>query len=451
MKHLQYDILQGRLRMGELADLSTAYAALKAFEEMDDCTEISILYGSSSNELMWNDPADTSAWVKTELWGMPGGCPVRPSQTGATLLATDTGNSRNNYSLLPFTHSAGSDAATWGYTLFAYAQVKGYELWKTYPVPRETTLNWRFIHELSQAGTLLDYLGIGDLVSVYHDDYVNDYVRLVAYDVNTPADSNQYSHAATFMFENVPIARGNRSRLYNGERYPYYPFSYEEGHRLSFNDLPETGGVVDNRWQFSTIRQYLNSSASGHWYVRQTDQTIPGYDMPQDSRYIWAKETTVVDGVIQAVAAPGFLHGLDPLLRSCLVPVSRPMLWPYILDTAIQQEGLDTKEAREAVMVPHSVTDTVFLPTRSNIFNLQSSDIYSKEGSDFQYYRSSTAAKRKKTTPGASGTASGYFLSSCYNVSLDNETTLYSINTSGQYNNREINYTSYSITPCFCV
>ncbi|MBQ6471212.1 MAG: hypothetical protein IJJ33_04450, partial [Victivallales bacterium] len=143
---------------------------------------------------------------------------------------------------------------------------------------------------------------------------------------------------------------------------------------------------------------------------------------------------------------------LDPLLRSCLVPVSRGMLWPYILDTAVQREELDTPEKRTEVMFPHQVIDTVFLPTRRNVGGAGGSGLYAREKGLFQLYENKDNSFRRLSVVGSSSTYATYFLSTAANITLDGSKETQYVTTGGNVGSivSEINDFRFC-APCFCV
>lgn len=117
---------------------------------------------------------------------------------------------------------------------------------------------WRDIQNKVRKGTIQDYYSIGDQLSVNYNGSAVIF-DIVAFDVATPADSN-YTHSMTLMphdclenlmFDNKEPSNSNSDRKNYG----------------------------NNRYSYSNIRKWLNSSesASNWWIAQHSKDAKPDY------------------------------------------------------------------------------------------------------------------------------------------------------------------------------
>lgn len=119
-------------------------------------------------------------------------------------------------------------------------------------------LNWETIKAAVRDNTIKNYFSIGDQLPVNYNGSAVLF-DIVAFDVATPADSN-YTHSMTLMPHNCL-----ESLMFDNKE----PNNSDNG-RKSYGN---------NRYSYSNIRQWLNSSGeAGNWWTAQHDvDAAPDY------------------------------------------------------------------------------------------------------------------------------------------------------------------------------
>ena len=355
--------------------------------DLGACKDMGIIQGSTSNQLMWTDPDDVvlnssslADWEKTELWALESETqwPEYPGYPGAVLLATTQKGGehpKNSYSTVPFVHSGLTEGRRYAYALFSYTNAGSFNQLAGNRYPLSNTWNWAFLHQFSQAGTLLNYVSIGELFSVRHDDFTHTDgtnfipVRLMDYDGCTATDSALYPHCAQFQFvdclysqalsygavqfdapepqyeytadiiaiagktyytksESVYTALVEGTDWNPGDQVPTESW-YEKNKNPNYN-------LGTNLWDESNIRQYLNSDLISNWWTPKS---------------LWDKAASYSK-------RKGFIHSLESSLKPCLVPVNRTL-------------------ARSTAFGggQYTVSDKIFLPSKYEVFGTENNGI----------------------------------------------------------------------------
>lgn len=176
------------------------------------CGGMSVVFGEGTNYICWTDPEDVvfngatmARWKRTSLVRKAGGYPA--SETDGTIIAQTSGNNRNAYRVNAFEDTTAVPGTTYHYKLFSVSDMDAANNLAANELPVTDTLTPEMIHGFSQAGTLLNYMSVGDLIVVHHpefdpsDGYDGQLVRFMGYDCVLPADGSGYQHAAVFQFE----------------------------------------------------------------------------------------------------------------------------------------------------------------------------------------------------------------------------------------------------------
>lgn len=419
------------------------------------CSDMGIVFGSTSNQLMWTDPdnvvlneSSLADWEKTELWALESSSqwPEYPGYPGATLLATTQKNGehpKNSFSSTPFTHSGLQEGHSYTYALFSYTSSGSFNCMAANRYPLSTTWNWPFLHQFSQAGTLLNYVSIGDLFLVRHDDFTHTDgthyipVRLMDYDGCLATDQAAYPHCAQFQFvdclysselnygtgafdasesqyeftEDTIAITGKTYYTKSGSTYtalvegtdwnPGDPVPadawYEKNKNPNYN-----GGT--NIWKESNLRQYLNSNSPSGWWQKQN---------------LWDKATYNT--------RKGFICSLEASLKPCLVPVS------HDLALATCYGGGQ-----------YSVSDKIFIPSRYEVFENLNNGVAEGRRRWRWYEEHNTNADRIKMV---NSTPSIWQLSS---ASTDSGNSVYHVTATGTGNNNGAD-SAYGLAPAFCI
>ena len=185
------------------------------------CTDIGVVYSANSIQISWTDPADlyigTSQspfvkWKKTELWRRQGNVwPEYPRAPGCVKVAeTAMGGEhvRDEYSTTAFVDSGLAEGQTYAYALFSYSTAGAVTVSPANQIPVSNVWTWPLVHYFSQAGTLLNYLPIGSVMTFKHADYDNTKLdgvqldgiaaRLMDYDGVRAWDTALYPHASVW-------------------------------------------------------------------------------------------------------------------------------------------------------------------------------------------------------------------------------------------------------------
>ncbi len=361
--------------------------------------------GSGLNLISWTDPPDITvdgetyaAWLRTVLVRKEGSYPSNPGDGTVVATTTAADETRDDYASTFFRDTVPDPSKTYYYKLFSTTTQGAVTDSDDNKVPTGTALTPTLVHTLSQAGTLTNYLNVGDCIVVNHPDfdpspgYSGQLVRFMGYDCVTAADGE--SHAAVFQFEDCLYSTANNYKemafdpaesqyaLTADETFQtgktYYTKSGST-YTATTEDTDWTAGdavTADtyyeknpnpyyqygcNKWVDSNLRQYLNadSAAGDTWW---------------EAKNIWDA------GSYKARA--GFLYNLP--FKSLLVPVTRT-----VAISTTYGGGSTTCE------------DKVFLPSMYEVFGTKVNNI--AEGSkrwDYYSNNASSASSRIKLING---------------------------------------------------
>jgi len=395
------------------------------------CTDLSIVStGSGLHLVSWTDPADitldggtVAAWSRTVLVRKEGSYPESVGDGTIVAQTSLEDNTHSKYATELCRDMAPDPSKTYYYKLFSETTGGAVNNLADNKLPSATALTPATIHDLSQNGTLLDYLQVGDCIVINHPDfdpspggYSGQLVRFMGYDCVTPADG--YSHAAVFQFEDC---------LYNGTAgYKEIAFDPAESqYALTADETAVTGKTYYtksgstytaltegtdwtagdsvppdtwyeknpnpnynygcNKWVDSNLRQYLNADAAGDaWW---------------EAKNIWDAGSYKT--------RPGFLYNLP--FKSLLVPITRT-----IAISTVYGGGSTTCE------------DKVFLPTMLEVFNSKINNI--SEGLKRWDYYTENASDATSRIKLINGTPQHWWLAS---PNASSGYSVYIVNTSG--------------------
>ena len=185
------------------------------------CTNIGVVYGTNVIQISWKDPEDlyigTSTipfvkWKKTELWRRQGNVwPEYPGAQGCVKVAeTAMGGAhvRDEYFSTAFVDSGLTEGQTYAYALFSYSTAGAVTVTPANQIPVSNAWTWPLVHYFSQAGTLLNYMPIGSVMTFQHADFDNTTLdgvqldgiaaRLMDYDGVRAWDTALYPHASVW-------------------------------------------------------------------------------------------------------------------------------------------------------------------------------------------------------------------------------------------------------------
>lgn len=324
------------------------------------CMNLSIVFGESSVQICWTDPNDVqfegrtlTSWKRTSLVRKAGSYPQ--SETDGTIVAQTSGDSKDAYKTTAFedTTVAPGDT-TWHYKLFSVSDMNISNTLAANEFPISTTLTPQMIHGFSQAGTLLNYMKVGDLIVVKHPEYDasegydGQLVRFMGYDCVDVADGYGYSHAAVFQFEDCLNSTTNNyttmsvdpaepqyalttdTKAVTGKTYytkdgSTYTALSEGTDWVAGDDVPADSWYLKNpnpnynygcnKWDQSNLRQYLNSDKpANEWWEPQNLWDVGAYktrngflnklpfaDILVPIRKIVARSTAYVGGSITCI------------------------------------------------------------------------------------------------------------------------------------------------------
>lgn len=388
---IKYDKILGKLREADEA----------AGPTLPPCTGISsYTTGSGLNMISWTDPVgveDVADWLRTTLVRKEGSVPSSPSD-GVTVATTSVADeNKNAYASTFFRDTVPDPTKTYYYKLFSVTKQGAVTISDNNEIPTATALTPTLIHQLSQAGTLTNYLNVGDCIVINHPDfdpspgYSGQLVRFMGYDCVTPATG--YSHAAVFQFEDclysatnnykemafdpaesqyalTPDATAVTGKTYYTKEGSTYT-ALTEGTDWTAGDTVPADSWYEknvnpnynygcNKWVDSNLRQYLNADAAGDaWW---------------EAKNIWDAGSYK--------SRPGFLYNLP--FKDLLVPVTRT-----VAISTVYGGGSTTCE------------DKVFLPSMYEVFATKVNNI--AEGSkrwDYYANNASDATSRIKLING---------------------------------------------------
>ena len=185
------------------------------------CTNIGVVHSANAKQISWTDPANlyigTSqspfvTWLKTELWRREGNVwPEYPGAPGCVKVAeTAMGGEhvRDEYSTTAFVDSGLEEGKTYAYALFSYSTAGAVTISPANQIPVSDVWTWPLVHYFSQAGTLLNYMPIGSVMTFTHADFDNTKLdgvqldgiaaRLMDYDGVRAWDTALYPHASVW-------------------------------------------------------------------------------------------------------------------------------------------------------------------------------------------------------------------------------------------------------------
>ena len=185
------------------------------------CTNIGVVHSANAKQISWTDPADlyigTSQspfvkWKKTELWRREGNVwPEYPGAPGCVKVAeTAMGGEhvRDEYSTTAFVDSGLTEGQTYAYALFSYSTAGAVTVSPANQIPVSDVWTWPLVHYFSQAGTLLNYMPIGSVMTFTHADFDNTKLdgvqldgiaaRLMDYDGVRAWDAALFPHCAVW-------------------------------------------------------------------------------------------------------------------------------------------------------------------------------------------------------------------------------------------------------------
>ena len=432
---IKFDKILGKLREADEA----------AGPTLSPCTGISAYAtGSGLNMISWTDPdgiEDVADWLRTTLVRKEGSVPAGPSDGTVVATTSVADENKNAYASTFFRDTVPDLTKTYYYKLFSVTKQGAVTISDSNEIPTATALTPTLIHQLSQAGTLTDYLNVGDCIVINHPDfdpspgYSGQLVRFMGYDCVTPATG--YSHAAVFQFEDClyndtasykemafdpaesQYALTADSTFQTGKTYytksgSTYTETTEDtdwtaGGAIAANTYYEKNPNPNynygcNKWVDSNLRQYLNADAAGDaWW---------------EAKNIWDAGSYK--------SRPGFLYNLP--FKDLLVPVTRT-----VAISTVYGGGSTTCE------------DKVFLPSMYEVFATKVNNI--AEGSkrwDYYANNSSDATSRIKLINGVEVI---WWLASP-GASYGNN--VYFVTTSGSYTSHIANYYR-GVAPAFAL
>ena len=355
---IKYDAILGKLREGD----ESAGVPLAA------CTGISsYATGSGLNLISWTDPddiEDVAEWLRTSLVRKEGSVPSSPGDGTVVATTSAADENKNAYASTFFRDTVPDPSKTYYYKLFSMTKTGAVTVSDDNQIPTATALTPTLIHTLSQAGTLTNYLNVGDCIVINHPDfdpspgYSGQLVRFMGYDCVTPAAG--YSHAAVFQFEDCLYSTTNNYKeMQFDPDESQYAFTADETFQTGKTYYTKSGSTYTattedtdwtagdsvtadtyyeknpnpnynygcNKWVDSNLRQYLNADAAGDaWW---------------EAKNIWDAGSYK--------SRPGFLYNLP--FKDLLVPVTRT-----VAISTVYGGGSTTCE------------DKVFLPSMYEVF-----------------------------------------------------------------------------------
>lgn len=291
--------------------IAASYASIN----LGPCKDMAVYFGSNENNLMWTDPDDVvingstiARWKKTVLVRKEGSSyPENPSD--GTVVATtslELGN-KSAYRSAAFIDSGLESGTQYCYRLFSYSTLDSFNVLEENKYPYTTTWWPQLVHQFSQAGTLLNYMSVGQGMVIHHPEFDNSsgydgqLVQLVGYDCVQTASGT--GHAAVFQFVDLLYSSTNNYSTMSFDpaesQYAltddelavagktYYTLSgttytalsegtdWTAGDPVPANSWYEKNpnpnyGNGTNKYDQSNLRQYLNSEGSANnWWTKQ--------------------------------------------------------------------------------------------------------------------------------------------------------------------------------------
>lgn len=435
---IKYDAILGKLREGD----ESAGVPLAA------CTGISsYATGSGLNLISWTDPddiEDVAEWLRTSLVRKEGSVPSSPGDGTVVATTSAADENKNAYASTFFRDTVPDPSKTYYYKLFSMTKTGAVTVSDDNQIPTATALTPTLIHTLSQAGTLTNYLNVGDCIVINHPDfdpspgYSGQLVRFMGYDCVTPTVASGYSHAAVFQFEDsLYSATNNYKEMQFDPAESQYAFTADETFQTGKTYYTKSGSTYTattedtdwtagdsvtaetyyeknpnpnynygcNKWVDSNLRQYLNADAAGDaWW---------------EAKNIWDA------GAYKS--RPGFLYNLP--FKSLLVPITKTVAiaTPY-------GGGSTTCE------------DKVFLPSLYEVFATKVNNI--AEGSKRWDYYTNNASNANSRIKLINGVEVIWWLSSPY---ASGGYSVYGVNTSGSSSGNVFAYSSRGVAPAFAL
>lgn len=435
---IKYDKILGKLREAD----ESAGVPLEA------CSGISAYAtGSGLNLISWTDPDDiegVAEWLRTSLVRKEGSVPSSPGDGIVVATTSAADENKNAYASTFFRDTVSDPSKTYYYKLFSMTTTGAVTVSDDNQIPTATALTPTLIHTLSQAGTLTDYLAVGDCIVINHPDfdpspggYSGQLVRFMGYDCVTPTVASGYSHAAVFQFEDCLYSTTNNYKeMQFDPAESQYALTADETFQTGKTYYTKSGSTYTattedtdwtagdaitadtyyeqnpnpnynygcNKWVDSNLRQYLNADAAGDaWW---------------EAKNIWDA------GAYKS--RPGFLYNLP--FKSLLVPITKTV----------------------AIATPYgggSITceDKVFLPSLYEVFATKVNNI--AEGSKRWDYYTNNASNANSRIKLINGVEVIWWLSS---PTASSGSSVYNVNTSGSYGNNYAN-TNRGVAPAFAL
>ena len=245
--------------------------------KMGPCSGLAIVFGQGNIQMQWTDPEDVTLndtviayWSKTVLVRKEEGFPSSPDDGVIVATTSLAMANKSAYSQTPFVDSNIEDGHIYYYKLFSYSTSGAVNSLTANEYPTSTAMSMSMIHAFSQAGTLLNYMSIGDCIVINHpefdpsDGYSGQLVQLVGYDCVTPNSGT--GHAAVFQFVDL---------LFNATK------SYGT---MSFDPAETQYELTDDTVAIAGKTYYTLSGSTYTALVEGTDWTA-GQDVPLNSWY----------------------------------------------------------------------------------------------------------------------------------------------------------------------
>ena len=301
------------------------------------CTEISRVADASDSSIYigWKDPVNLvlnesplAIWDHTELWRAEGTePPAYPGAPGCVLITqTDRlgiHNIKDSFCSTAYKDTTTESGVTYTYKLFSYTTTGNYNNLSGNVIPDVTTWTVGLIHTLSQAGTLLNFMPIGEMFTFNHALYGELTGVLMDYDAVQATNPALHPHTAiiqtldcvfTAPFDSPEDAYAlteDTTALATKTYYELSGTSYVATSSLQTgDDIPAltyyeknpntSNGNGTNKACESNLLQNLNAEVETNWFVKKN---------------LWDK--------CNYTSRKGFFWGLEQSLKDCIVPVNR--------------------------------------------------------------------------------------------------------------------------------
>ena len=425
------------------------------------CTNIGVVHSANAKQISWTDPANlyigTSqspfvTWLKTELWRREGNVwPEYPGAPGCVKVAeTAMGGEhvRDEYSTTAFVDSGLTEGQTYAYALFSYSTAGAVTVTPANQIPVSNAWTWPLVHYFSQAGSLLNYMPIGSIMTFKHDDYDNTTLdgvqldgiaaRLMDYDGVQAWDTALYPHCAVWQTVDC---------LYSSAH--SWGAAAFDAAELQYALTEDTAAIAGKTYYTSDGTSYTALAEGTDWDAGDPVPSASWFEKNPNPNYSNGLDRITQSNIHQHLnldapagnmvkmnlwengltynARPGFLYHLEQALKNVLIPVRRLVA----LRTTYGHD--ETYKAK------------IFLPSRYEVFGNVNNGV--REGvRRWKWYddRASDASSRIKLL---NGSATFWWLSS----PTTGNSSEYTVNSSGAENNYYTPTNAYGDAPAYAV